>query len=385
MLRHIALSLALIIAVPTFTLAQEESKVVITTDAKPTDAAAIQAAIDKGLAFLKSKQNPDGGWTNDKQPPAINALVLKAFAQDSKTGASADFVKKGYDKLLSYQVESGGIYKDALANYNTAIAISALAAANNPEYQTAIDKAVSYMKGLQWTAGVIGPKGESVAEADKAMWEGGWGYGNNARPDFSNTQMALDALHDAGVNPQDPAFQRALTFIQRTQNRSESNDQAFAGNDGGFFYTPARGGESMAGHIDAGDKKEPRSYGSMTYAGLKSFIYAGVRKDDPRVLAAVEWIKKNYTLDENPGMVLGDPKKAQNGLFYYYHTMARALAAYGEPKLGDRDWKADLTAKLLSIQKEDGSWVGVERWMEDNPVIVTSYVVLALQEIQKAK
>ena len=40
----------------------------------------------------------------------------------------------------------------------------------------------------------------------------------------------------------------------------------------------------------------------MTYAGLKSMIYAGVKHDDPRVKAAYEWIQKHYTLDENPGM-----------------------------------------------------------------------------------
>lgn len=385
MIRHLVLSLAILGATPVVTLAQDAPKAVAAAEVKPVDAAAIQAAIDKGLAFLKSKQNPDGGWTNEKQPPAINALVLKAFAQDPKTGPKADFVKKGYDKLLSFQVENGGIYKDALANYNTAIAVSALAAAKDPAYQPAIDKAIAYMRGLQWAADVVGPKGESIADPTKAMWEGGWGYGNNGRPDFSNTQMALDALHDAGLKPDDPAFQRALTFINRTQNRSETNDQPFAGNDGGFFYTPARGGESAAGLIDRGDKKEPRSYGSMTYAGLKSFIYAGVKKDDPRVVAAVDWITKNYTLDENPGMVLGDPKKAQHGLYYYYHTMARALTAYGEPTIGGHDWRADLTTKLLSVQKDDGSWVGVERWMEDNPIIVTSYVVMALQEIQKGK
>ena len=126
----------------------------------------------------------------------------------------------------------------------------------------------------------------------------------------------------------------------------------------------------------------------MTYAGLKSFLYAGVSKTDPRVQAAFDWITKNYTLDENPGMAAGDPAKAKHGLFYYYHTMARALNAYGEETITDANgqahpWRNELAAQLVSLQKEDGSWIGVERWMEDNPIIVTSYVVAALQEIQK--
>ncbi len=84
----------------------------------------VNASIDKGLAFLKSQQKPDGGWQGEKDPPAITAIVLKAFAQDPKTGPKADFVKKGYDKLLTYQLENGGIYQDLLANYNTAIRLN---------------------------------------------------------------------------------------------------------------------------------------------------------------------------------------------------------------------------------------------------------------------
>ena len=54
----------------------------------------------------------------------------------------------------------------------------------------------------------------------------------------------------------------------------------------------------------------------MTYAGLKSFLYAGVGKDDPRVVAALGWIKRHYTLAENPG-------QGQSGLFYFYQTFAK--------------------------------------------------------------
>ena len=123
----------------------------------------------------------------------------------------------------------------------------------------------------------------------------------------------------------------------------------------------------------------------MTYAGLKSMIYAGLTKDDPRVKAAWVWIAKNWTLDENPGMRLADAAQAQQGLYYYYHTLARALNAYDQPTITDssgkaHDWRVELIAKLSSLQQPDGSWVGDKRWMEDNPVLVTSYAVLALQE-----
>ena len=112
----------------------------------------VNDAIDKGLSYLKTQQKPDGGWQAEQQPPGVTAIVLHAFVDDSPTyTADTDFIKKGYDKLLSYQAEDGGIYKDAQTNYNTAIGISALAAANKPQYKPNIDKAVAYLKGLQWS------------------------------------------------------------------------------------------------------------------------------------------------------------------------------------------------------------------------------------------
>src|SRR5258706_15367049 len=156
-------------------------------DASSADAK-VQAAIDRGLAFLKSQQKPDGGWQKENDPPAITAIALKAFAQDPKTGPNADFVKKGYDKLLTYQLDNGGIYQDLLANYNTSIAISALSAANNPGFKERIDKAVAYIKGIQWTAKTgAGPKGETVKDGNKNCWDGR-GITRARRPQLSKCQ-----------------------------------------------------------------------------------------------------------------------------------------------------------------------------------------------------
>ncbi len=354
-----------------------------------------QATIDKGLEYLKSQQKPDGGWQGEHEPPGITAIVLRAFVDDAPTyTADTDFVKRGFDKLLSYQLEDGGIYKDALANYNTAIAISALSAANKPEFKDRIDKAVAYLKGLQWTDMMTSADGQKVS-GENDPWYGGWGYGGRGRgagrPDLSNAQMALDALHDAGLKSDDPAYKAALKFVSRLQNSSETNDQPWAGNDGGFVYGPSdnRKGESMAGEYTTPDgQRRLRSYGSMTYAGLKSFIYAGLTRDDPRVRAAWDWISHNWTLDENPGMRLAKPEMAQQGMYYYYHTLGRAMNAYDQPTIADpqgnkHDWRVELIDKLTSLQKPDGSWVGEKRWMEDNPVLVTAYSVLALEEARK--
>jgi squalene-hopene/tetraprenyl-beta-curcumene cyclase len=119
----------------------------------------------------------------------------------------------------------------------------------------------------------------------------------------------------------------------------------------------------------------------MTYAGLKSFLYAELKKDDPRVRAAVDWLRRNYTLEENPGL-------GQQGLYYYYHTVAKALTAYGEDTFTDaagksHDWRYELLNKLVAQQDVAGFWKNpVGRWMENDPVLVTSYSLLAIQILQ---
>jgi squalene-hopene/tetraprenyl-beta-curcumene cyclase len=351
----------------------------------------IQVSMDKGVAFLKSKQNPDGGWHAENQPPAVTALVLRTLVTANPQSAGDEAIKKGYQKLLTYQLDNGGIYQDALANYNTAIAVSALAASKDPALKPALDKAVAYLKGLQFTSDTpADPKGQKVT-GESHPWFGGFGYGRHGRPDGSNTQIAIEALQNAGLSKDDPAFKNALAFMTKMQNNSETNPLPFSGDDGGFIYSPANNGESMAGESTTPDgKRLLRSYGSMTYAGLKSMIYAGLTKEDPRVKAAWDWIRKTYSVDVNPGMPANHPQQGdirKNGLYYYYHTMARALNVYDEPALdtprGKRDWRVDLGNKLISLQSQDGSWAGEKRWMEDNPVLVTSYAVQALSEILK--
>jgi len=187
----------------------------------------------------------------------------------------------------------------------------------------------------------------------------------------------LDALKACGANPDDPAFQKALVFVSRCQNlESEYNTTQFAAkiNDGGFYYTCTVGKQDESRESAEGGL---RSYGSMTYSGLKSMIYAGLTKDDPRVKAASRWIRKNYGVASNPGM--GDA-----GLFYYYHTFAKALDAMGLDEIEDakgvkHDWRRELTEELAKRQKDDGSWVNKNtHWMEGDPNLATSFALLAL-------
>jgi squalene-hopene/tetraprenyl-beta-curcumene cyclase len=262
--------------------------------------------------------------------------------------------------------------KVQLQNYVTSVNVMALVEANRDKrYQAVIGNATEFLKNLQFD--------EGEGKTPKDDFYGGAGYDSKSRPDLSNTQFFLDALQAAGVPKDDPAIKRALIFVSRCQNfKSENNDRPWAGqiNDGSFIYTPAAGGETK---VDVKDGSKV-GYGSMTYAGIKSMIYCGVSKDDPRIVKAMEWISKHYTLDENPGM----GPQGHQALYYYYHTMAKCLATAGVNEITTPDgkkhnWRNDLIEMLAKKQRPDGSWVNdADRWMEGDPNLVTAYALLAL-------
>jgi squalene-hopene/tetraprenyl-beta-curcumene cyclase len=280
--------------------------------------------------------------------------------------------------LEGFVHDDGGVYSDEsyYKNYETCLALMAFSEANRGgRYDTLIKNADAFIKSNQW--GSAGDSQTEVAGPHDPSY-GGAGYGKHKRPDLSNTSFLVDALKAAGNDENSEAMQRALIFVSRCQNlESEHNTTPFAAkiDDGGFYYTAAAGGSSQAGIDEATGGL--RSYGSMTYAGLKSMIYAGVKPEDKRVKAAVEWLRKHYDLDSNPGM--GDA-----GLYYYYHTFAKALAALNRDKFVDdqgveHDWRKELIDELAGRQKADGSWINDNaRWLEGDASLVTGYALLAL-------
>jgi squalene-hopene/tetraprenyl-beta-curcumene cyclase len=324
--------------------------------------AEIKASIDKALIWMRTQQQKDGSYANH---PGITAIVATAFMESPRKYAEDDgiYVKNAIKYILTMVKPDGGIYNEDMPNYNTSIALMALAKTKNPAYKTTIQNGQKYIMSLQLD------DSNGYSPGDKAY--GGIGYGNDLRPDMSNLKFSLQALKDTGVPDNADVWAKAAKFIERCQNRTESNDQPSVSDDGGFVYRP---GYSMAGNDQQG---RPKSYGSMTYAGVLSFIHANVDKKDPRVQDAVKWIDANYTVDENPGM-------GGQGLYYYYHTMSKALQVYGEPIITDskgvqHNWYADLARKLIKLQKPDGSWINSEdRWMETVPILVTAYAILAL-------
>ncbi|MEG0333705.1 MAG: prenyltransferase/squalene oxidase repeat-containing protein [Akkermansia sp.] len=379
-------------------------------------------SIERGNDYLKSKQSPDGIWGSPAYP-AMTALACTATmrAPDQLGKPIPNFLKKSFNFILQSQKEDGSIYGRGLASYNTSVCMMALLAAHNPAYDQPLLKARAYLVKQQNHFAPDNP------------FNGGIGYGDKNSPpiaDLSNTSLALEALHYSqqlakdgkyGKQP-DIDWQAAIDFVSRCQSTPSSAKKPGITSDpadqGGFMYRPAppptitpsttptlaqnkqaqqgqsvqndpkgqgnRGNHGNHGnHNSRGGQRTPeplRAYGSMTYAGIQSLIYANLSKNDSRVQAALDWLAKNYSLTENPGVGI-------DGLYYYYQAMSKALSAAGIDTLqladgSSIDWRQQLAQQLVTIQKSDGSWVNTSnRWWETDPILVTAYCVLALEQL----
>ena len=355
-----------------------------------------QAAIGKGLAWLAANQKPEGYWSDEKNP-AMTALPLWAFS-----GAKAAQYTNQVDKAVSYIVSKaqpdGGIYVPnperggaGLGNYNTSLCIMGLQATGRSDVTRVIQKARAYTAATQLTG-----------TDDHA---GGFGYdkGGRRHTDLTNTGMAIDAmrrsqtvedLRPAGEQRADLNWDAALKYVANMQQKTGEDA-------GGFLYTKsfspasAMGGKSEGkppsdvkqgvpvpkgpqGGGEARTRPLLNSYGSITYVGLLSMMNTMLTRNDPRVISAVDYCTKHWTLDENPG-------QGGQGLYFYFNILTRALCAANIEEIpqqagGTLAWREALLRKVISLQKPDGSWLNENnRWWENDPVLVTSYSLLALE------
>jgi len=339
-------------------------------------------AVRKGLDWLVSSQRPDGSWS-DTNFPALTALAVWPFIQ-SDHPAKAEVIRKATSFLRSFVQKDGGIYRDipgrkggGLSNYNTAICMTVLHATGNPELTTIVQNARAFLAGTQ--------------HFGDDEYNGGFGYDKDTKrayTDLLNTYYTVQAMRltqdvedkrPAGEKKADINWAETVKFIERMQNKPESGDE----DSGGFTYNPTdpKGGPftNQAGKIVF------RSYGSITYAGMLALVYANVSRDDVRVVSALDWASKHWTVEENPGM-------GQEGLFFFYSVLTRALSAaqvdmIQKPGKDFVDWRAEVVKKVVSLQKIEnglGYWMNdVNRYWESDRILVTAYSLMALQMAMK--
>ncbi len=345
----------------------------------------VKRAVEKGLEWLNAEQNTTSGHWGEIDYPALTALVLRANigSPDYTTSVKInETIENGFDFIISKVQSDGGIYGKGLASYNTSICLMALMQAKDSKFESIISGARKFLVNQQSDF-------DKKGECDN-VFDGGVGYGSTwAHSDLSNTHLAMEALYYAKKTFQSKETEEmgldwdaALAFVSKCQNLKSSNNEEWVSDEeedkGGFVYFP---GSSMAGDREMSDgKKVLRSYGSMSYAGLLSFIYAEMDRDDPRVKSVRKWLSKNYSVEENPGL-------GKQGLYYYYHTMSKALSLSGIEMIKDEngnshDWRKELALKLINLQSPKGLWTNENgRWWEKDPILATSYALLSLERI----
>lgn len=354
-------------------------------------------SIAQGLDFLRATQNEDGSWS-PKAGPAITGMIVAVFLDQPNIDRDDPTVAKAVNYILSKVKDDGSIHDGILHNYNTSISLSALSRiSGDPKIDKVVENGRAYLKKIQY-AGGLDEHGESI-DKDHPFW-GGSGYGKHGRPDGSNTQFAVQAFIDTGSKCDDPEILRAVDFFSRLQG-SEVNKKY--GDkiqpDGGAIYATSENKDkvgvpqSQAGTITINGREYLRTYGSMTYAMLKTYLLAkldqpefGTEADKQRLKDAIKWIESNWTLEHNPGM---PEERKYQGHYYYFATMARALRELQRPVLTTPDgkkhnWAEEVIDKLASLQRKDGSWLNTaDRWLEDDPNLVTSYALTALTAATK--
>ncbi len=358
-------------------------------DPTPPSAAEVDALIDKAQKFLLSQAQPNGAFMQgQKFILGISGLAAEALATVPKAIPATDpRMAKTLAFVNGYRQPDGGVYDPAegLGNYNTSIALMLWTATGGGD-AAAITAAQNYVFSLQNTD----PKSPS---------KGGMGYGSKGPgfEDLSNTSWAIAALSASGVPSSDPHMQEAIKFLERCQDLSSVNKLPWARDSGGAVYSPdeSKANGSWNREVPKPGEHPPKlePYGGMTYALISSYVILDLKPEDPRVAAALGWVKANWTFDRNPGMANSEKKPTadQQGLYYYYRVVAKTFEKLhaGPMELKDGstvDWRRDLFDAISTRAKIEGDtaqWVNdQDRWAEGMPVLTTSYVLRSLKGLR---
>lgn len=336
----------------------------------PTSRVAAETAARRGLTWLRAAQAEDGSWS-DRRFPGMSALALWAMAL-SKDAENAGAAERAATYIASCVQPDGGIYVpipgrqgSGLGNYNTCLCLTALHAYGQRE---------RFLEVMLGARAFIASTQLEVS----GVHEGGFGYNKDASrvyTDLNNSFYAMDAMRmTEDLEESRPSGKRVDINWEAAKRYVLSMQQTSGADAGGFVYNrelPRRG---------AGDKVatlQLKAFGSMTYAGLLAMLHCDLSREDPRVRSTYQYLGKYWTLEENPG-------QGNQGLYFYYEVLSRALTAAQVETLKLEDgtevnWREALVEALLKRQQEDGSWVNESnRFWEGDPALSTSYAVLAL-------
>ena len=326
----------------------------------------VRAAIDGGVKYLLGEQNKTSGkWSEFTAGyrGGVTALCTLALLNSGLNDSHPQVAKALRVLDSEYAVDT---------NYVISLQIMVFSTANPKKYLTRIQNLSDKLIARQYAEG---------------PFVGGWTYGPPAgnKPDASNSQFALLALHEArlaGATIERQVWARARMYWLSV-NKTDT---------GGFAYYP----KNPRGPADIRPPGFPfPPTGSMTCAGLASMIIVEENLNEldnngsiqccgeipslEIVNAAFNWLDKRWTLRGNPYESRNIPDARH--MFYYLYSIERAGRLSGRRFIGEnRDWYREIAKFLVERRQPFGGWRGIKGQGEDNTEITTSFALLFLSK-----
>jgi prenyltransferase beta subunit len=365
-----------------------------------------EKSLARGIDWLLSQQAADGGWHSKtygqlKDGAAITALILDVLSrlptpQETRQNKAIErgfaFLAPGLSKSKTVASPDGSL---DFPTYAAALWLSA----TNRLWRLHDKQVTDYLVGAQ----VLESRGFENSSPSYGGWDllgGGDARGITTGTNISITRYVLEALtiqHDH--NQKGGLSREAADALKKPIGIGRAYVQRCQQSDGGFAFTCEPASLNNKAAYSDTELKQARSYGTATCDGILALIACLKTESAPRndfdqaptiddasVTKAIAWLAKRPGLEVVPGFE-GLPPEAgwDRGLrFYYYAALSRVLPLF---PLADRDARRDALQKhIVSLQKDDGSWVNEsDRMRENDPLIATALAVAALSSAIRDK
>ena len=293
--------------------------------AKPPalDEKRVNAAIDRGVDYLRAKLSKKNNGTDKVRELALLAMVHAG-------------VKKG-DPLLDELVKEMA-EEEPTTTYRTALQAMVLRELDRAAWQKRIFQCAQFLvdnqcRNGQWAYGepTTYPEPKPEPEIDvrtkyKVLKQR---EGPNTG-DHSNSQYAIlgiRACHESGIVFPKEVLEKASQAWRETQTATQ-----------GWSYGP----------------KGNKAYGSMTAGGVAALAILDTLqgqdwKQDGAIRDGLGWLKDNLLLTDNPG-------RPGPHHYYWLYALSRAALLTETDKFGKADWYLQGALYLLANQEADGSW-----------------------------
>jgi hypothetical protein len=333
--------------------------------ARSSRAVRTQAAIDRAVKFLLSRQINNGSWndtSNGDWAVGQTAIVSLALLSAGESDQSPELTK-AIDYLRKGNIGQGD------QTYAVALRACVLAQLPEPTKQQELRQDVVWLQ-----------KAMIDAEPNNGLYT----YAMPSSPDsadMSNSQYGVLGCWYAA----EAGLEIPYSFWRRAEAGWKKAQQS----DGGWGYDPSGGGVS---------------YASMTAAGAATLFITGDYlhardsyelyhvQNNASIDRAVAWLGKHFAVDHNP---LVDPPPERHGgdllsafadtpgppsgtnLPYMLFGYERVGEASGLTRYGSHRWFDEGADFLVRSQREDGSWP-ISGSLSQSPEVETAYALLFL-------